>query len=190
MDITNFFDSIRPSLFNDHLTQPQVSGITTILDAWSKWLPTADNRFIAYSLATVFHETARTMQPVEEYGKGRGHSYGLPAGPWHLVYDGRGDVQLTWITNYMKATADLKALGVLKDDEDLERTPSLALRPDIAAAILIFGMTQGWFTGRKLATYFNDTTDNPLGARAIINGTDCAAMIEGYHKLFLEGLNS
>lgn len=79
----------------------------------------------AYILATVWHETATTMLPIEEYGKGKGRPYGT----WfknslgklysfidglkkvaylfddypHLYY-GRGYVQLTWWANYDKAS--------------------------------------------------------------------------------------
>lgn len=128
------------------------------------------------------------MRPIEERGKGRRHPYGLPTGPWHQVYDGRGDVQLTWEANYAKATRELKALGVLAEDQDLERTPELAMNPDIAAAILVAGMSQGWFTGRKLSDYFTKNTDNPVGARRIINGSDRAELIAGYYHKFKEAL--
>lgn len=33
--------------------------------------------YLAYSLATVYHETGYSMQLVEEYGKGVGHEYGV-----------------------------------------------------------------------------------------------------------------
>jgi putative chitinase len=141
-------------------------------------------------LATTFHETARTMQPIREIGHGRGRAYGHPAGPWHQVYDGRGDVQLTWERNYLHATQRLRALGVIGDDVDLARSPDLALRPDIAAAIMIHGMREGWFTGRKLADSFGDHATDWIGARRIINGLDCAAKIAGYARAFFAALTA
>ncbi|MBE9584611.1 hypothetical protein IM792_09155 [Mucilaginibacter sp. JRF] len=65
-----FFASIRKNLFNGALKQSQVDGLNAILSATSE-AGIIDTRYIAYMLATVFHETARTMQPIEEYSKGR-----------------------------------------------------------------------------------------------------------------------
>ena len=93
-----FYAAVRASLFGGRLTAPQVAGMDAILDAAPSLLGTTS---LAYALATTFHETARTMQPIEEYGRGKGKSYG-PTGFW-----GRGFVQLTWDTNYAKATARL-----------------------------------------------------------------------------------
>ncbi len=56
--------------------------------------------YLAYTLATVYHETAYQMQPVEEYGKGAGHEYGIPDPITGKAYYGRGDVQVTWKYNY------------------------------------------------------------------------------------------
>ena len=45
--------------------------MSTILNEWEENLPNADDRWLAYMLATAFHETARTMQPIREFGAGR-----------------------------------------------------------------------------------------------------------------------
>src|SRR4051812_15033951 len=66
MDRTFFFDTVRHRLFKGNLTQPQVVGITAILDAWEERFADADRRWLAYILATAYHETAYTMQPVRE----------------------------------------------------------------------------------------------------------------------------
>lgn len=182
-----FFSSVRDALFDGVLSQSQVDGLNAILDAWEKWVPNPDLRCIAYSLGTVYLETARTMQPIREWGEGKGHAYGLPTGPWHGVYYGRGDVQLTFIANYAKATHELKILNVLGPDDDLVKTPDLALRPDIAAAILVLGMSRGWFTGKKLSDYFGATPDW-YNARRIINGTDQAWQIGEDAKKFYAAL--
>ena len=189
-DSKAFFDSIRLTLFHRTLDQGQAGGITAILSAWNKAFPRADIRFVAYSLATTYHETAYTIQPIEEIGKGRGRAYGVPAGPWRQVYFGRGDVQETWYANYLHANARLHALGVLKDDENLAEMPDLACRPDVAAAIMIYGMTAGWFTGKRLADYFNARISDSVNARRIINGTDCAAQISIYYGHFLDALKA
>jgi len=185
-----FFAAVRKAPFAGALTIGQASGLTALLDAFEATTPALDLRFQAYMLATAFHETARTMQPIEEYGKGRGRAYGAPAGPWRQVYDGRGDVQLTWEANYKHATQRLRALGVIGAEVDLEHMPALAMRPDIAAAIMIHGMVEGWFTGKKLSDYFNDHGTDWVNARRIINGTDKAEAIAGYARQFLAALKA
>lgn len=59
---TPFFNNIRSQLFGGTLTGPQVEGINADLDGCSG-LPLS---FVAYILATDYHETGKTMQPVSE----------------------------------------------------------------------------------------------------------------------------
>ena len=186
-----FFDEIRHSLFSDRITQSQVKGINFKLTAWERSGLT-DIRWLAYMLATSYHETAQTMQPIEEYGKGRGKPYGQKLRhdrkPYTFpdkLYYGRGDVQLTWYENY-------EAMGKLLGIPLLEQ-PELALKPDISAQIMIEGMTRGKsnrgdFTGVSLENYFNATKDDPVHARRIINGLDKANLIATYHNKFLTAI--
>src|SRR5271165_4792640 len=104
-----FFDHIRTELFSGTMTQSQVDGTNAILAGSPDG---TDTRFVAYELATAHWETARTMQPIREYGEGRGHGYGLPTGPWHMVYYGRGLDQLTFLDNYVKANTILHERSV------------------------------------------------------------------------------
>lgn len=187
MDRSAFFDGVRAAPFGGTLTKTQVSGMETLLDMAPPLLP-LDH--LAYCLATTFHETGlirdnrlvRTMEPVEEYGRGKGRPYG-PTGFW-----GRGYVQLTWETNYAKATRRLRELGYLTGREDLVAAPALAMDPQIAARILFVGMTEGWFTGKKLSDYFRPGLSAPINARRIVNGTDKAALISTYHAQFRAAL--
>lgn len=59
---TPFYNNIRSQLFGGSLTMPQVEGIDADLDG-CKGLPLS---FVAYILATDYHETGKTMQPVSE----------------------------------------------------------------------------------------------------------------------------
>ncbi len=179
MNRAMFFTSVRSSLFGGKLEKGEVSGCEAIINAFEA-AGLTNPQWLAYMLATAFHEVAGTMQPIEEYGKGKGRTYGVPAGPFKKVYYGRGLVQLTWLENYERAQRELGAPFV--------QHPELALNPKHAADIMIKGMTQGWFTGKKLSNYFGSSND-PINARRIINGVDKAALIAGYHAKFLKAIN-
>lgn len=193
MNYNVFYNSIRASLFNGRLTSRQVEGINFKLDAFDK-AGITDNRWKAYMLATSYHETAKTMQPIEEYGKGKGRPYGQkimyngkPYTYPDKIYYGRGDVQLTWYENYQLMG---KLLGI-----PLLEQPELALTPEISARIMIEGMTKGKsnrgdFTGVSLETYFNSVKNDPINARRIINGRDKAELIATYYYKFLEALKA
>jgi hypothetical protein len=104
MNTELFFNAVRHNPFPGHLSDGQVDGMNALLAAFERHKSLiTDVRWTAYMLATTFHETGFKMQPVEEIGKGRGHAYGGPTGPWHEVYDGEGDVQLTCIAHHPKA---------------------------------------------------------------------------------------
>ena len=188
MDQKIFFAEVRDHVFGRSMYQGQVDGCLAILEAWEKHAPASDPRFIAYSLATTYHETARSMAPVRELGSGRGRAYGNPVPPYNQIYYGRGYVQLTWERNYTYATKRLRELGLVGSDVDLVRNPDLAMRPDIAAAVLVCGMSEGWFTGRKLIDYFKGTRSDWIDARVIINGHDRAALIASYGMAFYHAL--
>lgn len=157
----------------------------------------------AYMLATVWHETASTMLPIEEYGKGKGRVYGT----WyknskdqmysfkdgskttaylyddfpHLYY-GRGYVQLTWFSNYDKASNNL--------GYDFTQNPNLVMKKEYAVKILITGMKEGWFTGKRLNHYIDQSKKDYVNARRIINGTDKAQNIANEASIFESALRS
>jgi hypothetical protein len=85
-----FFDCVRQDPFPGALNQGQVDGMNAILDAWESAFPDGDLRWCAYSLATTYHETSATMQPIEEYGKGQDYSYGKEDPETKQTYYGRG----------------------------------------------------------------------------------------------------
>jgi hypothetical protein len=188
-----FFFNIRQTIFKNGLKQPQVEGIETVLNRWEAQ-GFADQRWLAYMLATVYHETSKTMQPIEEYGKGKGYRYGkkikrsgIPYTLPDKIYYGRGYVQLTWFENYETMG---RLLGV-----DLLNDPDLALHPAFATDIMFEGMTKGNshfgdFTGKSLENYFNETKEDWVNARRIINGTDKADLIAGYGKKFYNALKA
>ena len=180
-DRDSFFQSITASLFKGSMKPTQKEGIDVILDEWDANYSGTDIRFLAYMFATVFHETAKTMQPIAEYGKGAGHSYGTPDPETKQTYYGRGFVQLTWKTNYAK-------FGQLLNI-DLVNQPDLAMEMSTATKIMFIGMTKGLFTGVKLSNYFNDKGADWVNARKIINGLDQAELIAGYGTKFFSALS-
>ena len=191
-----FFDSIRASLFGGKLLQLEVTGINAII-ACFKAQGGTDQRFLAYILATAFHETRGCMEPVREgfaltnadaiaavtrlFKAGKiSKNYALPQGNGKSYY-GRGLVQITHPGNYQTMG---KVLNL-----PLYDNPDLALELDIAAKILVKGMIYGLFTGVKLATYIHDDHVDFVNARRIINGTDQSTRIAGYAAKFLTALN-
>jgi hypothetical protein len=179
-----FFDEVRGTLFSGALSQEQVDGQSVILAVWeyqAGGTPMTDIRWLAYMLATVYHETAQHMWPNTEYG-----SDSYLQGQEYWPYIGRGYVHLTWEANYDKAS---KALSLI-DNRDLVAHPEMALDSLIAARIMFRGMAEGWFTGKKLGQYFNDERDDPVNARQIINGNDDDVLISGYHDQFLDALGA
>jgi hypothetical protein len=191
-DPVKFFAAVKaPSLFTAALKPDQKAGLEAILAAAAaaKW-PLS---FAAYALATAFHETAATMQPVRE-------AFWLSEA-WrksHLTkyypFYGRGYVQLTWRKNYERADKELKLGGKLVANLDL------AMKADVAAPIMVKGMEQGWFCASKdglrhdLARHVAKSGPSTLAqyqsARRIINGVDKANKIAGEAIAFQAALQA
>lgn len=134
----------------------------------------------AYVLATALWETAYTMKPVREaYWLSEGwRRRNLRYYPWY----GRGYVQLTWKRNYEYAGG---RLGL-----DLTTNPDVVMERTTAARILVVGMKEGWFTGKKLSDYITRQQSHFQNARRIVNGMDkskeIAALAQQYDKYLLE----
>lgn len=205
-DRAAFFAAVRTKF--GPLNQRQVDGFGTLLNVWTaRYSMRTPIGQLAYVLATAWHETARTMQPIAEIGStayfvklydvqgaraSLARSMGNTSPGDGPRYRGRGYVQLTWKSNYAKATDKLRALGVLTASESLVTSPELAMMPTVAAAILFEGMEGGWFTGRDLDETIIGEPEYAefVAARRIINGTDRADLIAGYAKTFLAALNA
>jgi putative chitinase len=165
----------------------QMRGINYIIDYWESNKLYVDKRWLAYILATAYHETGRVMETVEELGKGLRRPYGEKIKqskrrytvPDKLYY-GRGLVQITWYENYQKFS---NIIGI-----DLLNNPEEAMRMSTAIHIMFTGMTDGLFTGVNLSRYFNDIREDYVNARKIINGTDCAEKIAVYARSFYQCL--
>jgi putative chitinase len=192
-----FYDRVRSiDLLGPTLSSAEVAGCEALTATCSHW-PLSH---AAYALATAYHETAGTMQPIKELGgadyfrrlydvtgkdpeRARAHG-NIHAGDG-ARYCGRGYVQLTWQANYLKAQIEI-GVGLVDD-------PDLAMVPDVAAKILEAGMREGWFTGKRLSDYlWTDigTRDQFAAARRVINGTDKADKIAEHALDFQEALRA
>lgn len=171
IDRKEFYSQLRATLVKGGLNQAQVDGFEAILDEWEK-RNLHDLRWLAYIMATAWHETAQRMQPIEEFGRGRGKAYAP-------TYYGRGFVQITWERNYARLSDVI--------DVDLVTHPEKALEMDNAIQILFEGMIDGLLTGKALSDYFDRESDW-RGARAIVNGKDRAAEIAGYAQKIWDSL--
>lgn len=171
---TAFFNALRA--VTGPLNQPQVNIINAIVAAAGHW----SAAWLAYALATAWHEAR--FEPQREWGLGKGKPYAMP-GKYGQPQYGRGLVQLTWDSNYEWADKALALDGALLKNFDL------ALDPAHSVAILIKGMEQGAFTGRKLSQHISQGTRAEfVSARRIINGTDRAGDIATIAQKLLAAL--
>lgn len=204
LDRKTFYEKYRV-FFAPKLKQAQVEGYEAIMNFWENGDTElgvsggdGDANKLAYILATAYHETGGRLQPVREgfastdeqairivtrmYEKGRiSKNYALMKANGKSYY-GRGYVQITWDTNYKNVG---RALGWgLK----LYHDPDLALNVREAAIILVKGMMEGLFTGKKLSYYINKGGADFVNARKIVNGLDRAKEIAAYAEKFRQCL--
>jgi putative chitinase len=112
----------------------------------------------------------------------------LPNDGWD--FRGMGLVQATGRDNARRGTTRLRSIGYLTGGQDLEKTPTLMLNPDIAAAMLFVGLSEGWYTGKKLAQFFGTGLENPVGARAMVNPDSNGAAIAVTYRAFVNALRA
>lgn len=163
------------------LTAARKPGFEAIFDAWDGVDHFDTLEWLAYMLATAWHETGTTMLPVREgFKKTDAQAYahvtaycakqGIANYPARHSngnsYYGRGYVQLTHANNYQKMSSRLKMGSKLYDK------PDTVMEPGAAAMILAVGLIDGMFRPAKgtLFDYFNATTQDWYGARELVNG--------------------
>lgn len=204
-DYGKFYDWLRSNaMLGPTISSDEFQGCDMILRACASagW----GISYTAYALATSYHETAHTMQPILEKGGPTYFTrmYDIRGNRPHVArqlgnltpgdgakYPGRGYVQLTGLRNYVKATAKLRALGY---DVDLVADPDRAMDPEIAGVILVAGMEEGWFTGRKIGDDLpakgRGTLRQFIMTRDVINGTDRDEMIAQYAMQWQDALGA
>jgi predicted chitinase len=201
MDRKALFDAIRKPLFGGRLTSSQVAGITRLLDVWEKhYAADGSCEELAYDLATSYHETAATMQPILERGPRKyfdkyetgtrlGKILGNTKPGDGYRFRGEGDVQNTGRANAIKATRRLNKMFSL--NIDLEANPSLRGDPIISAHSLFLGNREGWWTGKALGRFIDGIDDRDdddvkeyIAARGVVNGSDKAMKIAAHALVF------
>jgi putative chitinase len=201
----DFYRALRKpgGIFGGRLTADQVKGMEAILDAWDV-SGHSDTRWLAYMLATAHHETGQTMQPIGEnlnysaaglrktfkkyfsvadaaayarhperianraYANRMGNGSEASGDGWR--FRGRGLPQITGKDNYEK-------FGIADH-------PDAALELPCAVNIMIKGMVDGIFTGKRLADYFSGNKAEWKNARRIINLLDRADDVAAIAKTF------
>ena len=173
--------------FGYTLKEKQVFGIRKILDYWENSTYN-DTRWLAYIIATAWHETGTRMEAVREgfskndeqavYRVARLYDRGYIKRNYAVrhnngnSYYGRGLVQITHGYNYAK-------WGYYDN-------PDKVLDIGVAVHILVKGMVDGMFTGVGLPKYFNNKKTSWKYARKIVNGLDKATQIAEYAKKFFK----
>lgn len=189
------FDKFRELFKLSKVSQKTVENLNTLFEEFNSLATkgSCNPLYVAYMLATTWHETGHTMEPVKEKGSWKYLSKydtgklakalgNTPATDGDgQKYAGRGYVQITGKGNYQKFSS---LVG-----EDLVANPDLTLRPVIAARILVEGSLKGMFTGRGIPHYVKrGTLAEYTEARRVINGTDKAQDIAKHAMKFLECL--
>ncbi|WP_286707998.1 glycoside hydrolase family 19 protein [Psychrobacter sp. UBA2514] len=176
------------------ISQGFVDGVNGLFAAFNNYKELDSNNplYVAYMLATAYHETAFTMQAITEYG---GVRYFDKYDTGRLAerlgntpeadgdgykYRGRSHVMITGYGNYKKFT---DILGI-----DLVNNPDLALDPIVSAKILTIGSLKGTFTTRRLSQYIKYGLEYSewVNARRVINGVDDNKAIANYAINFLQ----
>lgn len=159
---------------------PRREGFDAILTVWEAEYADRDPAWLAYILATAWHETGSYMAPIREgfaatdeqaFARVQRHiqreglnDYVSRKANGHSYY-GRGYVQLTWEENYKTMGAELGMGDQLYDN------PDLVMDPLIAAKIICRGMVNGLFRRRHtLERYLGNEHYDWHNARLIVNG--------------------
>lgn len=201
-----FFDHVRVALYSHghKLDQGAVDGHEAILDKWEAEMAKGDDRWLAYMLATAYHETGARMQPIEENlnysakrlmevwpsrfdAKTAAAYAGKPEKIANRAYGGR-------LGNGDEASGDgwrFRGRGLVQvtgrtnyGKFGIEKTPDAALETVGSLVMMFSGMGKGLYTGKKLADYFDHDSEDWVNARRIINGLDRAGDVAAYGKAY------
>lgn len=199
-----FFDEVRDNLFSGALKQSQVNGIEAILDEWDTNHSDKDDRWLAYMLATAYHETGRAMAPVEE-------NLNYSAARLRVVFPSRftaaqaasyaghreriaNRVYSNKLGNGDEASGDgwkYRGRGLVQITGKsnyakfgVANTPDDAMNDVKTVQIMFEGMIDGLFTGKELSSYFSPTKEDWKNAREIILPGNLEDQVGKYGQAF------
>lgn len=213
IDLPTFYETIQeafPVYANSGL---HYEGTDAILNEWNARRELKDPRWLAYILATAYHETAQRMFPIRETLASTDesavnrlanssccghHTYWREHDPTGEHYFGRGYVQLTWYYNYQRVDDEFAISYDEETEDSYYWNPSLALDPVTSIRITYDGMIHGWFVpGHCLLRHFRSNDQGEpnqagdwLDARRIINGRDRDALIAEHADAFLTAIEA
>lgn len=199
-----YFDQVRARLHEGRLSDAARAGHEALLSAWEARYAKHDPRFLAYCLATAFHETGAAMQPVEENlnysadGLRKVFSKYFVAGETEAFARQPERIANRVYSNRMGNGREFSGDGwrfrgrglVQITGRDnyriygIENEPEKAMEPERAVKILFDGMIAGRFTGHALCDFFNDSASDWVGARRVVNGLNRAEEIGLFGVIF------
>lgn len=204
-----FFDEVRANLFSGSIKTGQVDGMEAILDEWDAKHSKDDDRWLAYMLATAYHETGRAMAPVEEnlnysakrlqvvfpkrFNAAQAAAYaGHPVKIANRAYASK-------LGNGNEASGDgwkYRGRGLVQITGKsnyakfgIAGTPDNAMNNVETVRVMFDGMVNGLFTGKKLSDYFSPTKAEWEDARNIILPGNLAAQIAKYAQAFYRAIS-
>lgn len=215
-DRKHLFYLLRNAPFGGKLSTMQVKAVGLILDLCEKLaLPLP---FIAYIIATAFHETGGTFNPgkeslnysasalkskfsrerisiadAEKYGRKASQKANQSAIA-NLIYGGAWGLRnlgnKVFGDGWRYIGRGLVQLTGRRnyDIYGIADNPEEAMKLEKAVSILVDGMINGRFTGKHLANYFKGGVFNPVAARAVVNGSDKASLIAMHYEAILAAL--
>lgn len=172
-----FFDAITNEMFGGKLSDRQVESVNAILDECVEQ-EVFDIRHVAYILAEAYHNSHRPLHPESERltpvieNMSLANLRGKPYWPYFI----RGFTQLKGRHKYI-AEGDRMRL-------DLLYNPDLMLDIKIAANSLVYCLTHGVLTGRKLGDYIFGSHCNYNKCRRVIDGTKDRLLVSRYAMQF------
>ncbi len=191
-DFEAFCRAVDKTLFLKPLSEKQRGGMKDVIDVWTKNFAGGDPRWLAYILASIYHETGQMMVPVREGFKktdqaAREHvrnmfirgivkrDYAKPVNG--ISYFGRGRVQSTHFDNYRRLSR--------RFNKNFVNEPNLLLDSRIDAEVAVFGHVEGlWVPKFKLSDFIKGERCDYVGARRIVNGQDKASEIASFARTF------
>lgn len=208
IDRAAFYKAMKnEGLFGGKINQPQTEGLDAILNAWEAYRYT-DLRWLAYAIATAYHETGQKMQPVSENLNYSAEGllktfpkYFTPAQAKAYARKPEAIANRAYASRYGnrdESSGDgwrYRGRGLpqitFRDNYakfGIEDDPDKALEMPMAVKIMFEGMVNGTFTGERLVDYFNAKETDWVNARKIINRLDKADEIAGYAKKIYRSL--